>query len=79
MAAATISGVFSGIAPIVRAADAQALVFKEPLGVVLGIAPWNAPLILGIRAVAAAVAAGNTVILKVFRGLYYYQALSLSD
>ena len=43
----------------------QALVFVEPLGVILGIAPWNAPLILGLRSVAAAVAAGNTAILKV--------------
>ncbi|KAH7393695.1 putative aldehyde dehydrogenase [Cadophora sp. MPI-SDFR-AT-0126] len=43
---------------------AQPLVFMEPLGVVLGIAPWNAPLILGLRSVAAAVAAGNTAVLK---------------
>jgi benzaldehyde dehydrogenase (NAD) len=32
--------------------------------VVLGIAPWNAPVILGVRAVATALACGNTVILK---------------
>jgi acyl-CoA reductase-like NAD-dependent aldehyde dehydrogenase len=38
---------------------------KEPHGVVLAIVPWNAPLILGLRAVAAAVAAGNTIVLKV--------------
>ena len=36
-----------------------ALVFKKPLGVVLGIAPWNAPLILGLRAVVPAVAGGE--------------------
>lgn len=41
------------------------LVFKEPLGVILGIAPWNAPIILGLRAVVAPVAVGNTAILKV--------------
>ncbi|KAF7128508.1 hypothetical protein CNMCM5793_003296 [Aspergillus hiratsukae] len=35
------------------------LVLKEPLGVVLGIAPWNAPIILGLRAVVAPIAAGN--------------------
>ncbi|PLB36615.1 putative aldehyde dehydrogenase [Aspergillus candidus] len=40
------------------------LVLKEPLGVVLGIAPWNAPVILGLRAVVAPVAVGNTAILK---------------
>ncbi|HET8749277.1 MAG TPA: aldehyde dehydrogenase [Sphingomicrobium sp.] len=40
------------------------LALREPVGVVLGIAPWNAPVILGCRAVAAALACGNTVILK---------------
>ncbi|OOY24993.1 salicylaldehyde dehydrogenase [Thioclava sediminum] len=33
-------------------------------GVCLGIAPWNAPVILGTRAVAMALACGNTVVLK---------------
>ncbi|PKS09942.1 hypothetical protein jhhlp_004565 [Lomentospora prolificans] len=42
-----------------------AIILKEPLGVVLGIAPWNAPYILATRAVAFPLAAGNTVILKV--------------
>ncbi len=37
---------------------------RQPAGVVLGIAPWNAPVILGARAVAAPLACGNTVILK---------------
>jgi len=32
--------------------------------VVLGIAPWNAPIILGVRAMAVPLACGNTVILK---------------
>lgn len=36
----------------------------RPKGVCLGIAPWNAPVILGTRAVAMALACGNTVILK---------------
>jgi hypothetical protein len=65
VAALTTSGVLSGICPIVADPHAHAVVVKEPLGVILGIAPWNAPLILGFRAVAAAVAAGNTAILKV--------------
>ncbi|KAF2801521.1 putative aldehyde dehydrogenase [Mytilinidion resinicola] len=64
VAATVTSGVLSGLAPIIRDPEAHAVVFKEPFGVVLGIAPWNAPLILGLRAVAAAVAAGNTVLLK---------------
>ena len=41
-----------------------ALALREPAGVVLGIAPWNAPIILGVRAVAVPLACGNTVILK---------------
>jgi acyl-CoA reductase-like NAD-dependent aldehyde dehydrogenase len=41
-----------------------ALSVRQPVGVVLGIAPWNAPVILGVRALAAPLACGNTVILK---------------
>ena len=37
---------------------------RQPVGVILGIAPWNAPVILGVRAVAMALACGNTVVLK---------------
>jgi len=41
-----------------------ALTLREPAGVVLGIAPWNAPIILAVRAIATPLACGNTVILK---------------
>jgi vanillin dehydrogenase len=41
-----------------------ALSFRQPVGVVLGIAPWNAPIILAVRAIAAPLACGNTVVLK---------------
>lgn len=41
-----------------------AMSVRKPVGVVLGIAPWNGPLVLGVRAVAAPLACGNTVILK---------------
>ncbi|HEX5536420.1 MAG TPA: aldehyde dehydrogenase [Sphingobium sp.] len=41
-----------------------AMSLREPVGVVLGIAPWNAPIILGVRAVAVPLACGNTVVLK---------------
>jgi acyl-CoA reductase-like NAD-dependent aldehyde dehydrogenase len=41
-----------------------AMAVREPVGVILGIAPWNAPIILGVRAVATALACGNSVILK---------------
>ncbi len=43
---------------------ATALVMRKPAGVSLGIAPWNAPIILGVRAIAVPLAVGNTVILK---------------
>ncbi len=36
----------------------------EPLGVTVHIAPWNYPLLLAIRSVAPALAAGNSVVLK---------------
>lgn len=41
-----------------------AMAMRGPAGVVLGIAPWNAPVILGTRAIATPLACGNTVILK---------------
>ncbi|MFS8979067.1 aldehyde dehydrogenase [Cupriavidus necator] len=41
-----------------------ALAVRQPCGVVLGIAPWNAPVILGTRALAMPLACGNTVVLK---------------
>jgi len=42
----------------------SALIVKEPYGVVLGIAPWNAPYLLGMRSILYPLAAGNTCILK---------------
>ncbi len=41
-----------------------AMALREPVGVILGIAPWNAPIILGVRAIAVPLACGNTVVLK---------------
>jgi acyl-CoA reductase-like NAD-dependent aldehyde dehydrogenase len=41
-----------------------AMAIRQPAGVVVGIAPWNAPIILGTRAVATPLAFGNTVVLK---------------
>ncbi|MCI3207358.1 MULTISPECIES: aldehyde dehydrogenase [Pandoraea] len=37
---------------------------RQAAGVVLGIAPWNAPVILGVRALALPLACGNTVVFK---------------
>jgi len=42
----------------------MAMGVRQAAGVVLGIAPWNAPVILGVRAVATPLACGNTVVLK---------------
>lgn len=41
-----------------------AFVFREPYGVNVAIAPWNAPFILGARSFLYAIATGNTVVLK---------------
>ena len=41
-----------------------AMAARQPAGVVLGIAPWNAPVILGVRALAVPLACGNTVVFK---------------
>jgi acyl-CoA reductase-like NAD-dependent aldehyde dehydrogenase len=40
------------------------IAIRQPVGVVAGIAPWNAPLILSLRAVALPMACGNTTVLK---------------
>lgn len=40
------------------------LVVKTPIGVVGAISPWNFPLVLAVRKISAALAAGCTVILK---------------
>jgi succinate-semialdehyde dehydrogenase/glutarate-semialdehyde dehydrogenase len=40
------------------------LVVKTPMGVVGAISPWNFPLVLAVRKIAPALAAGCTVILK---------------
>src|SRR5450631_2824771 len=44
--------------------DNLAMAIRQPLGVCVGIAPWNAPVILGVRAVAIPLACGNAVVLK---------------
>jgi acyl-CoA reductase-like NAD-dependent aldehyde dehydrogenase len=42
----------------------MSMAVRQPAGVCVGIAPWNAPIILGIRAIAMPLACGNTVVLK---------------
>lgn len=42
----------------------RALAVRQPVGVVLGMAPWNAPIVLGVRSIAVPLACANTVVLK---------------
>ncbi|MBL4622283.1 MAG: aldehyde dehydrogenase [Immundisolibacteraceae bacterium] len=44
--------------------DVMTYTRNEPLGVVVGITPWNSPLLLATWKLAPALAAGNTFILK---------------
>lgn len=61
--AACVSGV-TGTIPQLEKPGAMGFVFKEPVGPILCIAPWNAALILATRGVASAIAAGCTVVFK---------------
>jgi acyl-CoA reductase-like NAD-dependent aldehyde dehydrogenase len=63
----TVAGLISavvGSVPTPMDDGKSAMIFREPYGVVLSIAPWNAPYILGLRACLGPLAMGNTVILK---------------
>jgi acyl-CoA reductase-like NAD-dependent aldehyde dehydrogenase len=44
--------------------DAMFMVWKEPMGVAVGITPWNYPMMMASQKVAAGLAAGCTFILK---------------
>jgi vanillin dehydrogenase len=48
---------------------------RRPVGVVLSIAPWNAPIILGVRSVAMPLACGNTVVFKTSENCPHTHAL----
>ncbi|KAJ4350401.1 uncharacterized protein N0V89_009022 [Didymosphaeria variabile] len=61
--AAVVSSV-NGTIPQLEKPGVMGFVFKEPVGPVLCIAPWNAALILATRGVASAIAAGCTVVFK---------------
>ncbi|KAK9311939.1 Aldehyde/histidinol dehydrogenase [Lipomyces starkeyi] len=62
-ALATSSGL-SGSIPPTTMPNSVPLTFNEPIGVVLGIVPWNAPILLGIRAVLTPIAVGCTALFK---------------
>ncbi len=44
--------------------DMQAMVVREPVGVVSQIIPWNYPLVMAAQKIAPAIAAGCTVVIK---------------
>ncbi|KIW88162.1 uncharacterized protein Z519_11273 [Cladophialophora bantiana CBS 173.52] len=62
---ANVSTVHGSI-PDSEVSGTTSLVFREPVGVVLTVIPWNAPIILACRGIAAALAAGCTLVLEVF-------------
>src|SRR4029079_6311620 len=47
-----------------QVAGKRHLVVKTPVGVVAAISPWNFPLVLAVRKIAPALAAGCPVVLK---------------
>ena len=57
-----IDKVYGEIAP--TANDVLGLIYKEPVGVVGAIVPWNFPLMIGAWKIAPALAAGNSIVLK---------------
>ena len=44
--------------------DCVGMMWRQPMGVVGCISPWNAALLLALRAVVFPLACGNTVVLK---------------
>jgi acyl-CoA reductase-like NAD-dependent aldehyde dehydrogenase len=60
--AETIDKVYGDVGP--TSPDALSLVTREPIGVVAAIVPWNYPLIITAWKIGAALATGNSVVLK---------------
>jgi acyl-CoA reductase-like NAD-dependent aldehyde dehydrogenase len=60
--AETIDKVYGEVGP--TGPDALSLVTREPIGVVAAIIPWNYPLIIAAWKLGAALATGNSVVLK---------------
>ena len=61
--AACVSSV-KGTIPPTDKPDTMTFVFKEPIGPVLVIPPWNAAVVLSTRAISSAIVTGCTVVLK---------------
>jgi acyl-CoA reductase-like NAD-dependent aldehyde dehydrogenase len=62
--AGTVDQLRGEIFPSGSVPGAQVIAQRRAMGVVFGIAPWNAPFALSVRAVAVPILCGNTTILK---------------
>ena len=62
--ASCISTSLQGTIPSLEKRDTMGFIFKEAVGPILVIPPWNASVILATRAMASALGAGCTVVLK---------------
>ncbi|KAI9709253.1 MAG: hypothetical protein M1820_003373 [Bogoriella megaspora] len=62
--ASCISTSIQGTIPSLEKPNTMGFIFKEPVGSILVIPPWNAAMILCCRALTSAVGAGCTVVLK---------------
>jgi acyl-CoA reductase-like NAD-dependent aldehyde dehydrogenase len=60
--AETIDKTYGEVGP--TGPDALSLVTREPIGVVAAIVPWNYPMIISAWKIGAALATGNSVVLK---------------
>jgi phenylacetaldehyde dehydrogenase len=58
------AGKINGETPTISAPSHHVYTLREPVGVVGAITPWNVPLIMEVSKIAAALAAGCTVVLK---------------
>ena len=69
--AASVFKYYAGLAPTISGRKVEladptefGMVFKQPIGVTVAIAPWNSPVILMGVKLAPALAAGNTLVAK---------------
>jgi acyl-CoA reductase-like NAD-dependent aldehyde dehydrogenase len=62
--AASLATYIRGEVVPVERPDVTGFIERRPVGVVLAISPWNAPMILTARAMATPLICGNTVVLK---------------
>lgn len=62
--AMAIPDLVTGFEEVSERDGVRSTTIREPVGVVLAIAPWNAPVTLAVRAIVWPLACGNTVVFK---------------